>query len=231
MLYSLARYLLVIMVRLIAKMEITGLENLPASGSFILAGNHIGRLDPFLFYSVSNRRDIILLVAEKYQKYAILRWLVKQVNGIFVDRYSADFHALRIVLNRLQKGGVLVIAPEGTRSASGNLLEGRAGTTYLAAKSGLPIVPVAATGTEDAVVMDRLKHFRRLHIRAYVGEPFTLPPLSNKNRGEQIQQGTDEIMCRIAALLPPDRRGVYANHPRLMELLDAERDKDTVEMF
>jgi 1-acyl-sn-glycerol-3-phosphate acyltransferase len=110
-------------------------------------------------------------------------------------------------------------------------MEGRSGATYLAAKSGLPVIPVAALGTEDAVVKDRLTHFRRLHVRAAIGLPFTLPPLSAKNRGEQIQRGTDEIMCRIAALLPPDRRGVYANHPRLLELLKSEPDKIPIEIL
>ena len=80
-------------------------------------------------------------------------------------------------------------------------------------------LPVALTGTEDAVVVDRLKHLKRLQVRIVAGQPFTLPPVKGKDRDAAMQLYTDEVMCRIAALLPPERRGVYAEHPRLKELL------------
>ena len=73
--------------------------------------------------------------------------------------------ALRQTLRRLQAGGILAMAPEGTRSKSGNLIEAKPGGIFLAWKAGVPILPVAVTGTEDAVVRDRLKHFRRLDIQ------------------------------------------------------------------
>jgi len=52
-----------------------------------------------------------------------------------------------------------------------------------------------------------------------VGKPFKLPPLAPAERNSELRRHTDELMCRIAALLPPHNRGVYANHPRLTELL------------
>jgi 1-acyl-sn-glycerol-3-phosphate acyltransferase len=111
------------------------------------------------------------------------------------------------------------MSPEGTRSPTGGLLEGRPGAAYLAAKSGLPVVPVAEYGGEDAKVIERLRRFRRMEIHIQVGEPFILPPLPARNREAVLQEYTDEIMCRIAALLPPAYHGVYADHPRLKELL------------
>jgi 1-acyl-sn-glycerol-3-phosphate acyltransferase len=159
-------------------------------------------------------------VAEKYKKYAIFRWLVNLVNGMFVDRYNADIHAIRETLRRLQQGQVFTITPEGTRSRSGNLIEGKPGGMYLAWKAGVPVLPVAVTGTEDAVVAERLKHFKRLDIRIIAGQPFNLPQeVKGSNREAVMQQYTDEVMCRIAALLPEQRRGVYTEHPRLKELL------------
>jgi len=158
-------------------------------------------------------------VAEKYQKYGIVRWLVTKLDAIWLERFEADFHAIRETLERLKAGGVLVIAPEGTRSTTRGLLPGRPGASYMAAKSGLPVVPVAVTGTEDELVKARLKHLKRLDIRVRVGVPFTLPPAKGPERDAILQQGTDEIMCRIAALLPESYRGVYADHPRLKELL------------
>ncbi len=83
----------------------------------------------------------------------------------------------------------------------------------------MPVVPVAALGTEDALVVEQLKRFRRPRVRLHVGLPFYIPPLSRGNREAMLQEHTDEIMCRIAAMLPESKRGVYTDHPRLIELL------------
>jgi 1-acyl-sn-glycerol-3-phosphate acyltransferase len=215
--HKIFRFFVRVILSIIARVEIIGFENLPAGG-FVIAANHIGRLDAALAYYVLDRPDIIMVVAEKYEKFAIFRWLVKLTNGMFVDRYNADIHAIRETLRRLQQGQVFTITPEGTRSKSGNLIEAKPGGIYLAWKAGVPVLPVALTGTEDVVVADRLKHFKRLKIKIVAGQPFTLPPVKGKDRNAAMQQYTDEIMCRIAALLPEERRGVYANFPRLKEL-------------
>jgi len=214
------RFFVRLILGILARVEVVGFENMPAGG-FVIAANHIGRLDAALAYYVLDRPDIIMVVAEKYEKYAIFRWLVKLTNGLFVDRYNADIHAIRETLRRLQQGQVFTITPEGTRSRSGNLIEAKPGGIYLAWKAGVPVLPVALTGTEDALVMARLKHFKRLEVKAIAGQPFTLPQeVRGKDRDATMQQYTDEVMCRIAALLPEERRGVYAQHPRLKELLN-----------
>jgi len=217
--HKIFRFFVRVILGLIARVEIVGFENMPGGG-FVIAANHIGRLDAALAYYVLDRPDIIMVVAEKYEKYAIFRWLVKLTNGMFVDRYNADIHAIRETLRRLQQGQVFTITPEGTRSKSGNLIEAKPGGIYLAWKAGVPVLPVALTGTEDAVVAERLKHFKRLHVKIVAGQPFALPQeVKGKDRDAAMQQYTDEVMCRIAALLPPERRGVYAEHLRVKELL------------
>jgi 1-acyl-sn-glycerol-3-phosphate acyltransferase len=209
-----------LLVRLIARVEKSGFENLPRSGGFVIAANHIGRLDAAMPYFLLDRSDIIMVVAEKYEEYAFFRWLVRITNGMFIDRQNADIHTIRESLRRLQQGGIFIITPEGTRSKSGNLIEGKPGAIYLAWKAGVPVLPVALTGSEDAVVLDRLKHFKRLRIKAIAGEMFTLPPeVKGRDRDAIMQKYTDEVMCRIAMLLPEERRGAYAQHPRLHELL------------
>jgi 1-acyl-sn-glycerol-3-phosphate acyltransferase len=204
---------------LIADVELSGLENVPDSSSFVIASNHIGRFDTALVFVALNRTDFILPVAEKYQKNPFTRFIGNMMGAIWLDRFNTDFKAIREILARIKQGGVLVIAPEGTRSKTGTLNAGKPGVAYLAAKSGLPIVPVALTGTEDRVVLDNLKHLRRSHFMGVAGQSFSLPPLSGKNRDETLQEYTYEIMCRIAVLLPEDKRGVYAEHPRLKALL------------
>ena len=217
--HKIFRFFVRLILGLIARVEIVGFENMPAGG-FVIAANHIGRLDAALAYYVLDRPDIIMVVAEKYEKYAVFRWLVKLVNGMFVDRYNADIHAIRETLRRLQQGQVFTITPEGTRSRSGNLIEAKPGGIYLAWKAGVPVLPVALTGTEDVVVVERLKHFKRLDIKIVAGPPFTLPQeVKGQDRDAAMRQYTNEVMCRIATLLPEQRRGVYGHHPRLKELL------------
>ena len=225
--HKIFRFIIRLILQLIAHVELSGFENIPAAQGYVIAANHIGRLDAALAYYIFDRPDIIVMVAEKYQKYAFTRWLTHVVNGIFIDRYNADVGALRQTLRRLQSGGILTMTPEGTRSKSGNLIEAKPGGIYLAWKAGVPILPAALTGTEDAVVKDRLKHFKRLDIKAIAGRPFMLPPVKGKDRDAAMQEYTDEVMCRIAALLPEERRGVYAEHPRLKELLAESKEVAT----
>ena len=216
---KLAKFLVLLFMRLVARVDIDGLENTPHEGGFIVASNHLGRLDVPLVYVFLKRNDITLMAAEKYRKYAIFRWFVKHLDGLWVDRFNADFNTVRAALNRLKQGGILVIAPEGTRSKTEALNEAWSGSSFLAAKTGAPVVPVALTGTEDRLVVQELKRLRRPRIHVQVGKPFTLPPIKSQDREQSLQQYTDEIMCQIAALLPPEKRGFYAAHPRTLELL------------
>ena len=212
-----------IVLPLIARVELVGFENIPKTGGAIVATNHLGRLDAILGMVLANRDDVIMLVAEKYQAHAFWRWVVEEVDGIWLNRNETDFHALRLVHRRLRQGGILAIAPEGTRSRTESLLPGKSGTAYLAARANVPVLPAAITGTEDRLVQEKLRRLQRLHVTVTVGEPFILSPMDRENRDAYLQAGTDEIMCRIAALLPPRHRGVYASHPRLQALLQEQR--------
>ena len=212
------RWLIRIIIDLIARVEIQGFENIPENGGFVVATNHLGRLDPaLLFYLMDD--DFILTIAEKYEHHWFFGPLGNAVGGVWLDRFNADVGAIRKVLTRMKAGGILVIAPEGTRSKTETMAEGKPGVAYLALKAGLPIIPVGVTGTEDRLVVERLKHFKKSEIKIIIGQPFNLPPIRRKDHDATLKQYTDEIMCRIGALLPEKYRGVYAEHPRLKELL------------
>jgi len=214
------RFVLRLLLGLVARVELEGFDDLPRNGGYIVAANHIGRLDAALAYYIINRPDIIMVVAEKYEKYAFYRWLVRLTNGMFIDRHNADIRGIRETLRRLREGQVFAITPEGTRSGSGNLLEAKPGAVFMAWKAGVPILPVALTGCEDAVVGQRLKRLKRLKIRVVAGEFFRLRgEVRGSERDALMRECSDEVMCRIAALLPPERRGVYAEHPRVRELV------------
>lgn len=206
---------------LIADVQVTGVENVPARGAFIIATNHIGIVDIAMFHYVFDRFDMFIPVAEKWEKIGWIRFLARNLNFLFVDRFNPDLKALRKMIGLMDAGNSLVIAPEGTRSRSGALIVGKAGVAYLAARSGYPLVPVAITGTEDRVLLANLKRFKKSPVTLTAGTPFVISPLPKTEREAALQAALDDIMCHIAALLPARYRGVYADHPRLKELLEA----------
>ena len=216
--YSTLRSIVRFIMRIIAEIEVHGLEQLP-SGNYIIASNHLGRLDTAVLMCVIDREDIIMAIAEKYKNHPFFGPFGQSVNGIWLNRFEADYSALRQILARMEQGGILAIAPEGTRSKTEALQEGKMGVAFLAAKSGYPILPVALTGTEDRRVVENLKHFRRSKITVCASEWLEVHLPAGKGREQAMRAATDEIMCRIAALLPDTYRGVYADHPRLKELL------------
>lgn len=220
------RFLIRILLRVIARVEIHGVENVPLTGGMILASNHIGILDILMVYFGMDRTDLFIPVADKFGRIGWIRWLGKHLNFLFVDRFNYDLKAIRKMISLMESGKCLVIAPEGTRSLTGSLNEGKPGVAYLAARSGFPVVPVAITGSADQVILTNVKRFRKSHITLTGGKPFTIPPIPNKERDAALQKYTDEIMCRIAALLPEKYRGVYADHPRLKELLNLPTQGD-----
>jgi 1-acyl-sn-glycerol-3-phosphate acyltransferase len=218
--YRLARQIINLFIRLTTRIEVHGLEYLPETGGYVIASNHLGRLDAILTYYFVDRDYIIMLAAEKYKEIAVARWFAKQLNAIWVDRFNADLTATRLALKRLKAGGVLVLAPEGTRSQSEALSKAWPGASYLAAKADALIVPVALMGTEDSKVFPSWKRLRRAIVLVRAGKPFHLPPLPNQGREQALQNYTDEIMCHIAAQLEPQYRGIYADHPRLKQILE-----------
>lgn len=211
------------LLKALTRTEIIGLENVPETGGLLIATNHMSRMDiPVLFIN-PRRPDMTALVTTKYLKHPLLRWFIVTAEGIWLDRDTADFSAFRKAVEALQKGKAIGIAPEGTRSTTATLLEGKPGTALLALRTGLPVIPAAITGTEDSV--SKLLHLKRPHITVEYGLPIYPPKLDRGNREHQLQNLTDEIMCQIAVMLPEKYHGYYQGHPRLTELL-AEKKND-----
>ena len=218
--YRTLRSIVRFIMRLIADIELDGMEKLPA-GNVIVAANHLGRLDTAVILCVLDREDIIMAIAEKYKDHPLFGRIGRAVDAIWLNRFEADFSALRQILERMKQGGLFVIAPEGTRSKTEAMQKGKMGAAFLASKSGYPVLPVAVTGTEDRLILQNLKRFRRSKITVKAGDLFYIEIPKGKGREEAMQEATDEIMCRIGAKLPEKYRGVYAQHPRLKELLSS----------
>ena len=207
------------LVKKVTKFSVIHPENLPREGSLLLTTNHLSLMDTPLLLTITDRTDVVGIVAKKYMRKPFFKWILEKIGTIvWMDRENTDFSAVREALEYLKLGAILGIAPEGTRSKeTRGLLEGKPGAALLAARANVPIIPVGIVGSE--FIKSSLLKLKRAPVSITVVQPYMLPEFDRENRQEWLIRCTDEIMCRIAALLPPSYRGFYANHPRLLELL------------
>jgi 1-acyl-sn-glycerol-3-phosphate acyltransferase len=194
------------LLRFFTRVQIEGQENFPTSGPFLLAINHIYFwLDAPLFFSFVPRRTVFF-AADRLQRVPFISWFLTQAgNAIYVARGKGDLRAIDQALTVLRAGGVLGIAPEGTRSHSGELLRGYTGIAYLAAQAPAPILPAVAYGQEQAEA--HWRRLRRVPVHVRVGS--LIEPPSKKASAKQLQAYTDDVMATLAQLLPPQYRGTY----------------------
>ena len=202
---------------LLATRIVNGFENLPPRGPYLFAVNHLSMVDVPLIFSVLGDKPVTGWVADKYYRHIIFGTLLKIGGGVFIRRGQVDRDAIGDAVAWLEKGNIFGIAPEGTRSDSTALIRGKTGVAYLADEARVPMIAMAVTGTETT--FRKWLRLQRPVLTLTVGRPFSLPPLDPDNRSASLRRNTDEVMCQIAALLPPAYRGVYADHPRTLELL------------
>lgn len=218
MIPSFLRWLFHSAFALLADSSFEGSQNLPPKGPYLMVINHLSRLDVPFVYGLIGGAHITGWAAEKYRRHPLFAPIVRLGGGAFIERGTVDRSALSFALDWMARGNVFAMAPEGTRSDTGSLRRGKTGAAYLAHQADVAVVPGAVMGTET-MARDLLR-LRRPRLIFRLGEPFRLPPLPEQGRSAALQRHSDEIMCRIAALLEPSYRGVYANHPRLKQLLE-----------
>jgi len=199
---------------LFAEIETHGIENLPTSGGFMIAPNHLSVFDPPLVFLLLNGRRLAAFAGDTYRARPFFRWIIEMIDTIWVNRGATSPKTVKAAIHALREGRVLGLAPEGTRSLTGALIQGKTGAAYIALAAGVPIVPAAVTNTEH--LWASMKRLKRIKLTVTFGKPLML---NGPKTSEQLELHTTEIMCQIAALLPPKYRGVYAEHPRLKALL------------
>lgn len=206
--YHTCRRIIHFLLRLFYRIEVSGVENVPKEGAAVLAINHLHWLDPPLLLIAIPQRVITPFVAIKYKDRFFVGWFLHSMNGIFVRRQGVDRQALKEGLVALESGGVLGLAPEGTRSKTGSLQRAPSGLAYIAHKSGAPVLPVVIYGHESAPLLMGL--LTRPKVKVVIGEPFSLPPLKTGDMSQQLAANTDIVMRCLADMLPPRYRGVYS---------------------
>jgi 1-acyl-sn-glycerol-3-phosphate acyltransferase len=200
--------------------HVEGRQHLPDDGPCIIVANHLSFLDAVLVFALVGGDRLTAWAAEKWERNLFFGTFLRLGNAFFIRRGEVDRQALDRAADWLRAGKIFGMAPEGTRSRDGGLGRAKPGVAYLASLVDCPIVPIAHWGTE--ATMSAWMHLRRPHIEVRVGPPFHLPPLDPGDRGASLRRNADEVMCHLAALMPSDRRGAYAEEARLRELASGE---------
>ena len=194
---------------LICRIDDSELIKVPKQGPLIIYTNHVNILEiPILYTHLQPRRVHGMLLAERW-KIPVLNWVLDVTETIPLHRGEADIYSIRKGLQALEKGEMLVIAPEGSRSHDGILQAAHPGVVLLALHSRAPILPVIYFGAENYT--KNISRLRRTDFHLRVGKQFHLD-----DRGEKVtrllrQKMTEEMMCQMASILPPEYRGYYAD--------------------
>jgi 1-acyl-sn-glycerol-3-phosphate acyltransferase len=197
------------LTHVLCRIEDQQLSRVPRRGPLIFVGNHVNFLEiPILYTHLLPRPITGFAKAESWENPA-KRFLFDLWGAIPLERGEPDLSALRRALRVLEEGGILAVAPEGTRSRHGRLQRGHAGIAWLALRSGAPVLPIAYHGGEQ--FWENFRRLQRTDFHIHVGQWFHLQAPTPSVPQDMRQRMADEVMYQIAALLPPRYRGVYAD--------------------
>ena len=204
-LYYLCVWTMKALLVILCRWRVYGQDNLPKEGPVLIVSNHMNFIDPPLLSSSLHRKLTFMAKKELFQS-----WMSRPIVQAFsfpVSRGVPNKESLRLAALTLEKGRPLAMFPEGKRSPNAQLIEGFPGSSLIALRAGVPILPIGITGSEK--LKNFFHVFRHLHITVNIGKPFMLPKADSVPRKEQLIEATDMIMNRIAELLPPEYKGVY----------------------
>ncbi len=208
-LFPIANSLFKVSLRIFADYTVTGRRFIPRDGPLIVVSNHLANIDPAIVASALPRPPLFMAKRELFSNPG-MRFLLGGYGVHPVDRAGGDMRALNWASSRLKRDGrTIILFPEGTRSRSGILQSGKPGVAHLASVTGAAVLPVGLHGTgklQGIVGVARPTGVIRLNI----GAPFRVPRDRDASLRQTLMAATDEIMRRIAELVPEPARGEYA---------------------
>ncbi len=183
------------------RFRVFGLENIPPSGGVLLASNHQSVLDPVLVAMVLPR-EMHFMARRTLFRNPIFRAIIVRYNAFAIERDSADVKGVKEAIGRLERGAILLVFPEGTRTGDGSVGPMKPGIGMLAERAAVPIVPVLIDGAYEVLKKGaKIPRFGRISI--VFGKP--LPPVyDKKNDGNRIYDAVVALKgelsrCRIAS--------------------------------
>lgn len=208
---ALFRPLFRLVFHLLSDVKIEGRENVPTSGAYMIAINHVSLFEPPFLLAFWRLAPEAVGAVDIWDRPG-QGLLAKLYGGIPVHRGQYDRQLLDTMLAALLSGRPLLIAPEGGRSHCPGMRRGMPGVAYVIEKANVPVIPVGVVGATDDFLL-RAVRGRRPQIEMRIGKAFRLPPVTGvgEARRESRQRNVDLVMMQIADLLPVEYRGVYAS--------------------
>ncbi|HWI63399.1 MAG TPA: lysophospholipid acyltransferase family protein [Symbiobacteriaceae bacterium] len=194
--------------------RVTGIDKIP-EGPCLFICNHLSNADGVTLYRALRPKEVYFLAGVKLAGTTMTRVVMEALDTIPIRPDSPDVEALKRAVEMLKHGKSVLIFPEGTRSRTGALLRGKRGAGLIARRAGVPIVPIALTGTEQFLPINEKdmggESIQRATLTVTVGDPFRMEDLQvTVAEGEDERQAVaDAMMRRVAALLPSEYRGFY----------------------
>lgn len=186
------------------RLRIEGREHEPSTGPLIVAGNHASTLDPPLIGMCLRRQSAYMAKDELFAVPVLGPWL-RSIGSFPVHRGTPDRKAIRRSLEVLQRGGVLVIFPEGTRSFDGRLRDPEPGAAMIALRTGAPVLPAAVVNSYR--ILPKGARWPRLEqVTVRFGPPLVVPRIEGRLDHATLDLWGRRIMKEIEHLLPEDQR-------------------------
>ncbi|NLS08563.1 1-acyl-sn-glycerol-3-phosphate acyltransferase [Nesterenkonia sp. MY13] len=204
--------------RMLCRPTVTGLKNVPETGGFIVASNHLSFLDSVLIQGIFPRPVSFFAKAEYFTQPGLrgrgMRFFFESFGSVPVDRdkQSGAVEALYGLTDIINGGHGVGIYPEGTRSRDGRLYRGKNGVGWLALATGVPVVPVGLRGTQKLQPPDK-NMMRPAKFAMHVGEPLQFEKLGEKHSMKPRKEATAQIMDAIAELSGQERVDSYNARP------------------
>lgn len=205
--YGICHYGIAVTFDMFFRGEVAGLEHLPKSGAFLIAGNHASHLDPPMIGSQVPRQMCFFARKTLWQGPASSWWL-DAVGTIPVDRDGGqDVGALKRVLRALADGKVMILFPEGTRSPDGHLQPPKPGVGFIVCKTQVPVVPARIFGSFEAFGKGAKLPKLGTPLSVVFGRPISPAQYDDPRAGkERYQIASERIMAEIARLEKPSDR-------------------------
>lgn len=197
--------------RLFFRIDRSELSKVPQAGPLLMMVNHTSNLEGPMLYAFLQPRPLHALAKQELWKHKAMAYLMKTWKSIPVDRQNMGRSTMDACFKVLDEKHILAIAPEGTRSRDGNLQEGKGGVAFIAHKKDVPMLPVVVMGFES--FSQNIKRLRRTVVTIKVGEVFEIIQKGGRIDADTRQALADEIMLRLAAMMPNEKRGHYKDMP------------------
>jgi 1-acyl-sn-glycerol-3-phosphate acyltransferase len=199
MLYAIAHAVVGSLARFFFRLQVFGHDWIPKQGGVLIASNHVSYLDIPLLGSAMKRKAHFIGKVELLRN-PIMAFFFRHLNGIPIKRGGVNRKALQEITDRLKRGEVVVIYPEGGINLSGDLKRLKPGIGMLVSMAGVPVVPALIKGTEKALPVGA-RWIRRHPVKVFFGQPMDFQPRLDRDKGKLLyREISREVMMGLQQL-------------------------------